>query len=179
MITALLLTLAQLASAEPLPVVVAVDGALGMRGGITGQVTVEPWRNTSVGVLLTSFTDLYSFAPQTITWNLETPVNLHLGSKLAIGWMADLGKVELGGHLLIGAELLWVRETKTIPALDAPVTYRILDLHSDVGLAPELRFMAWEHWGLDVVVQLPLGRMATGRPDVERIYIGAGVVWRR
>jgi hypothetical protein len=155
-----------------------VTPALGMRGGVTGIAGVTPWAHLDTGLYLSAMTDLYAFAPETITWGLERQANRHLGAALAVGWAAPVGRWELGVYGLAGPELLVIRETKTVPALDEPVEYERRDLDWVGGVLPVARWWPSEQWGLATQVLLPLPLNPSGNPPTERIHIGIGVSWR-
>jgi hypothetical protein len=165
--------------AAPLSLRADVDGAMGMSAGGSALLTTNPWSHLDAGLYVSAMTDLYSFAPEPITWGLDRHVNLHLAPMAAVGWSQPVGRWTFGGYLMAGPELMVIRETRTVPALDEPIEYKHHDWDFHGGVLPTVRWMPTDHWGANFQFLLPLPWMPTGNPDFERMHFALGVTWLR
>lgn len=160
---------------------VDLAGTFGMRaGGLVGAVA-RPWRGFEAGAWMGVATDLYAFAPDTITWGLDPVVNLRVSPTVAVGWVAGVGRrrrVELGGHLLAGIEVSSLREQKEIPALGVPVDWSGGGVAPHGGVLGVGRFWLSDRVGLGTQLLVPLPPSATGSLHFERMFVGLGLAVR-
>jgi hypothetical protein len=178
-IGAALVGTALVGTAAAAPLRLDLSATLGMKAGAALQATASPWSHLDLGLWLGGATDLYAFAPDTVTWGLERQRNLHLMPALSAGWSQPVGRWELGGAAVFGPEWVIIRERKTAPALDAPIDYERVDRSLHGGLVPQARRRVGEGpWSVNALLFFPLPLSPTTSPDFERLSLGVGASYQ-